>query len=108
MALFDPPSVKGLKEKAGFIGGLYGQAFLGPPYSISPQDVDELVRSEQQRTELIASFDAAAADVGPDKALRKALKAANLQAESFARLAKRPYGDLPRAAERAVRAMLDR
>lgn len=105
MGLFGTPAVKDLKKEATFIGGMYGQAFLG---HIKASDVAEFVTAESQREKLRGAFAAAAADVGAQKALKIALKAANVGADSYARLGNGPIRDVIREAESAVRNMLER
>jgi hypothetical protein len=109
MGLFDPPPVKELKKEVALIGGLLGQLHLGYPYQLSRSDVYELIQDEGQRAKLRDTFAAAAAAVGDKKALKAALRSANVSAESYARLNKdRPYGDVPRQAEATIRDMLGR
>jgi hypothetical protein len=105
MGLFDPPTVKELKlkKKAQFIGGLYGNVHLG---HFSPADLNELVHAESRRAELQAAFVAASAEVGPEKAMKAAMRGADLGADSYARLGKTQYGHVVQAAKDGVRAML--
>jgi len=105
MGLFDTPAVKELKKQAHFIGGLHGQVHLG---HFLAGDLNDLVHDEAQRAQLRDAFAAAARDVGDQKALKAAVKSANLGADSFARLGNSRYGEVVRQAERTVREMLGR
>lgn len=105
MRLFDPPSVKALKKEGEFIGGLFGSVHLG---QLPSADLTELIQSQYQRAKLQEAFALASADVGEAKALKAARWGANLGADAYARLGKRPYHDVVRAAEDAVQAMLGR
>jgi hypothetical protein len=104
MGLFGTPAVKDLKKEATFIGGMYGQVFLG---HIRSSDLAEFVTAESEREKLRNLFAAASADVGDRKALKIALKAANIGADSYARLGQGPFRDVIREAESTVRNMLE-
>jgi hypothetical protein len=72
----------------------------------SPADLADLVNDESQRAELQDAFAAASADVGPEKAMRAAMRAADIGADSYARLGNTQYGHVVPAAQQAVRDML--
>jgi hypothetical protein len=104
--MFDKPSLKELKGKAGQVGLVHAQAYLR---KISAADLADYVRNEGIRSDLRKAFAAAAADVGDKKALKAAGLAAYLEAEGVirfgARVDRAPAGVL-RAAEQAVQAMM--
>lgn len=104
--MFDKPSLKELKGKAGQVGLVHAQAYLR---KISAADLADYVRNEGIRSDLRKAFATAAADVGDKKALKAAGIAAYLKAEGVilfgARVDRAPAGVL-RAAQQAVQAML--
>jgi hypothetical protein len=103
MGMFDPASVKALNDRAGFIGGLVGDVYIG---HLSDENARAMIQSDTQRAELRSLFDAAARDVGPDKALKKALNSAAVAVEVRADMSKLPRGDAPETARSAIREML--
>ncbi len=103
MGFFDPPSVKDLRKQAEFVGGLHGQAHLG---HIGYGDVRDVVNDADWRAKLRAAFVTASAEVGEDKARKAAIKAANLGAESYARLGQGAFAEVLSEAERNVDNML--
>ncbi|HEV2122566.1 MAG TPA: hypothetical protein VGW38_07310 [Chloroflexota bacterium] len=103
MRLFATPAVKELKQQSEFIGGMHGQVHLG---RLSRNDLVDVIQHQGFRSRLRAAYDAAVADVGEEKALKAAISAARIQAEAYARLGERNYGDVPPAAERSIREML--
>lgn len=103
VGLFDSAAVKQLKKDSGFIGGLITQQAYG---ELPPGAADEMIRSETQRAQLREAFDAAASEIGHDKALKKAVGEAGYNARMFAEIRKVRAGDLPKVAEDAIREML--
>jgi hypothetical protein len=101
--LFGTDSVKELKNQAEFVGGLFGQARLG---QVSDADVQDVIDSPEFRQRLCAAYNAAVADVGHAKALKKAVSAARINAEAYARLGRQHQGDVQDQAERAILKML--
>jgi len=104
VGLFDPQSVKALKEKAQFFGGLVGDVTLG---RLAPEHMHAMVESEDQRAELRILFDAAARDVGPDRALKAAIKSARMPVERACDMNKLPRRPAVDSAEDIVRSMLN-
>jgi hypothetical protein len=103
--LFDPPTVKELRNEAKIIGQLYGSAHLG---RISMSDRDDVVQNRDIRERLQRAYAGAVRDVGEKKALKAALREANMWAEAGAQLGPGRYGHVPKEAEEAVRRMLSR
>lgn len=102
MPLFDTPAVKALKKEASQVGVWHGMACAG---EISTDDVSDAVGNEGLQKSLKDAFDAAARDVGADKALRKAIKVARGYAEVWGHEGNDPFG-ASEEAERSIRAML--
>jgi hypothetical protein len=103
VSLFDSAAVKQLKKDAGFIGGLITQQAYN---ELPPGVAEEMIGDERQRAQLRRAFDAAANEIGHDKALKKAVGEAGYYARMFAEIRKVRAGDLPQVAEEAIRAML--
>ncbi len=108
--MFRRPSVRELKRQARLIGMIHAQAYLR---ELSAADRDDVLRSNAVRFELQAAYWSAAADIGEDKAMKAAVKAARSQADrriSAARQTGRvPYGGyrhILSAAEQDVRLVL--
>jgi hypothetical protein len=103
VGLFDAQSVKALREKSAFFGGLVGDVALG---SLAREHMDAMLTSERERSQLRGLFDAAAQDVGPDKAMKAAVKGARMAVEvrcDMANAPRRPHVD---TAEDVVREIL--
>jgi hypothetical protein len=81
MGFLDSAAVKKLKEEAEEIGGLVAMQAFG---EIPQGAADEVVQSQSRREALATAFAAAAAEIGSDKALKKAVKEAQDQAGSMA------------------------
>lgn len=103
LGLFDSAAVKQLKKESQFIGGVIAQQAFG---ELPPGAADEVVHGEVFSGRLKTAFDAAAEEVGDEKALKKALNAAGDHARMFAQVRSAPPRDLPRTAEEAIREML--
>jgi hypothetical protein len=104
MGLFDSAATKQLKKDAGFIGQLVAGQALG---ELPPGAAQEMIESETQREQLRAALDAADAELGHEKALKKAVKEAGSMARIHLEVRKQRVGDVPRAAENAILAMVD-
>lgn len=103
MGFFDPPSVKELRKQAEYIGAMHGQVHLG---QLSAADVADIVSSGSWKAKLRDAYLAASADVGEPKARKAAVKAANLGADSYARLGEGRYQHVVQEAEQNVLGML--
>lgn len=104
MGLFDPKSVKALQDRAQFFGGLVGDVALG---RLAPSDMDAMLSSEEQRAQLRSLFDAAAGDVGRDKALKAAIKSARMAVEVRCDMSNRPRRPAVDTAEKVIVEMLN-
>jgi hypothetical protein len=82
-AVFTKPSLKELESKAGQVGLVHAQAFLG---RISAADLADYVLNQGIRSDLRQAYAAAVADVGDKKAMKAAGKAAYLDTEETIRL----------------------
>jgi hypothetical protein len=101
--MFDPPSIKDLKSQAKTIGELFGSAHRG---HISISDRNEVLRDPGLKERMKGAYQAAVVDVGERKALKVALREADIWAEAQARLGPGPYGQVRKDAQAAVRQML--
>lgn len=103
MGWFDSEAVKQLKKDAAFIGGLVADQAFG---RLPPGAADEMIGSATQRAKLKQALDAAAKELGPDKARKKAISAAADDARMRAQVQSLPWQDVERLAEDAIRQML--
>lgn len=76
--MFGRPSVRELKRQARLIGMAHAQAYLR---ELPAADRDEMLRNTEVRFQLQAAYWSAAADVGEDKAMKAAVRAARSQAD---------------------------
>jgi hypothetical protein len=103
VGLFDSEAVKELKKQSQFIGGLIAhQAFGQLPLGAA----EEMVNSDSQRARLKQAFTVASREMGGDKALKKAVKAAGDHARMCAQVRSAPWRDVEQAAEGAISEML--
>jgi hypothetical protein len=103
VGLFDSAVVKQLKKEAQFIGGVIAQQAFG---ELPPGTADEIVHGDVFSGRLETAFDAATAEMGDNKALKKATNAAADHARMFAQIRSIPPGDSPNIAEEAIKEML--
>jgi hypothetical protein len=103
MGLFDSGATKQLKKDAGFIGQLVAGQAVG---ELPPGAAQEVIDSETQRERLRAALDAAAAELGHEKALKKAVKEAGSMARIHLEVREQHVGAVPQAAENAILAMV--
>jgi hypothetical protein len=100
---FDSEAVKRLKNESEFIGGLVADQAFG---QLPPGTADEMLNSQTQREKLKRALDAAACELGPDKALKRAIGAAAGHARMCAQVRNAPWQEVERVAEDAIRHML--
>ncbi len=103
MGLFDSPAVKQLKKESEFIGGVVAQQAFG---ELPPGTADEVVHGQHFSKQLREAFAVAAGELGNDKALKKATRAAGDHARMMAQVRSIPTRDLPGIAEGTIRDML--
>jgi hypothetical protein len=98
------PSLKELEGKAEQVGLVHAMAFLR---RISASDLADFMGNEGIRADLRQAYAAAVAEVGENKAMKKAAYAAYIKAEQTV-IGARATGYMPvlKAAEQAVRTML--
>jgi hypothetical protein len=100
---FDSDAVKRLKSASEFVGGLVADQAFG---QLPPGTADEMLNSETQREKLKFALDAAARELGPDKALKKAISAAAGHARMCAQVRNVPWQGVEQVAEDAIRQMV--
>jgi hypothetical protein len=103
MGLFDSAATKQLKKDAGFIGQLVAGQAVG---ELPPGAAQEMIESETQCKQLQAALDAAAAELGHERALKKAVKEAGSMARIHLEVRNQRVGNVPQAAENAILAMV--
>lgn len=103
MGLFDSAAVKQLKKEAEFIAGVIAQQAFG---ELPQGTADEVVHGEVFSGQLKAAFEAAAAEIGYDKALKKAMNAGADQVRMLAGVRSIAPRDIPDVAEGAIREIL--
>jgi hypothetical protein len=103
MGLFDSAAVKQLKKESEFIGGVVAQQAFG---ELPSDAADEVVQGQHFSKQLKVAFAAAAGELGNDKALKKAMRAAGDHARMMAQVRRIPTRDLPDIAEGAIRETL--
>jgi hypothetical protein len=103
MALFASPAVKDLKKQSAEIGSMIGQAGLG---MLSASDVSDVIANEDWRQRLRTALRVASQEMGEDKAIKTATKAARSGAEPWVRQSQANILYCYDRAEEAVRSML--
>lgn len=103
VGLFDSDAVKQLKKQSEFIAGLVAHQAFG---QLPPGAAEEMVQSDSQRSQLKHALDAAARELGDDKALKRAVSAAGAHARMCAQVRSAPWHEVEQAAEDAIREML--
>lgn len=104
MGLLDSRTVKSLTSHAGELGQLVAEEACG---NLPPGASAEEIFGEHRRESLQQSFGAAAAEIGSDKAVKKAVSAAASRARMAANLLKvTPARPLEQMAQDRVRAVL--
>ncbi len=103
MGWFDSEAVKRLKKASEFIGGLVADQAFG---QLPAGAAEEMIQSESQRDQLKRALTGAAQEVGSDKALKKAMRAAGDHARMKAQVRSLPSDAVAQAAEDVIKEML--
>lgn len=103
MALFASAAVKDLRKQAGEIGSMIGQVGVG---MIPAGDVADVIANEEWRQRLRTALSVVSREIGDDKALKTATKAARSGAEPWVRQSQANILYCYDRAEEAVRSML--
>ena len=103
MGFPDSDAVKRLNEQAAFVGGLFAADYLG---QLPAGPLDEVLQSSSFCARLNGAFQAVAEEVGDDEALKKALKAARVEADVRAGMAELPAHEVTEGAEQSVSVMI--
>ena len=78
--MFESKAVKDLMEQSGQIGNLHGMAYMG---DLSADDLASVISHAATRERLRNALTTAAAEVGLDKATKKALRSARIEADAY-------------------------
>lgn len=88
------------------LGNIFGMAHMG---EISKADLEDYLSNSDIRATFHEAFNAASASVGPQKALKKAIRSGRITAEAYLfvrNIGQRERSDLEDRAERALRDVL--